>query len=334
MIRTRPVLKTCEVILNYDCNARCLFCYHDSSLRGRDLPLREAAKALRAGRKEGCWIAYLIGGEITLRPDLPAVVSLARRLGYPCVQVMTNGLRLAEPDYARSLVGAGANLFRISIHGHDAALHDRLVGVAGAHGKVLRALDNLLALGAEISVNHTLNALNYRTLPRFIEGLLSRFPALKDINIIFSHYRGEMSAHRDLLKVRVSEAAPYVSRAMEVVRRRGMAVEAPMLVNFTPCILPGMDHLLAEWERLDDPGDDDLLVHPEGFTSRVYRMKEEERTKPESCRRCVYDGRCLGFEREYAALYGTGEFRPLSEVPEPFPVRPTWARLDRMGPRP
>lgn len=61
MIRTRPVLKTCEVILNYDCNARCLFCYHDSSLRGRDLPLREAAKALRAGRKEGCWIAYLIG---------------------------------------------------------------------------------------------------------------------------------------------------------------------------------------------------------------------------------------------------------------------------------
>ncbi|MFA5139128.1 MAG: radical SAM protein [Elusimicrobiota bacterium] len=327
-------MKTCEVILNYDCNARCLFCYHASDLRGKDLPLRDAAKALLAGRKEGCWIAYFIGGEITLRPDLPAILALARSLGYPCVQVMSNGLRLADPVYARSIVDAGANLFRISIHGHDAGLHDKLVGVPGAHKKVMRALDNLLGLGAEISVNHTLNALNYRTLPLFIEGLVSRFPTLKDINIIFSHYRGEMSVNQDLLKVRVSETAPYVLQAMDILLRRGVAVEAPMLINFTPCILPGMDHLLAEWERLDDPGDDDFLVHPEGFTNRVYRMKEEERTKPKSCRRCVYDRRCLGFEREYAALYGTREFRPLSELPEPFPIRPTWSRLERMGPRP
>ncbi|MDD5656025.1 MAG: radical SAM protein [Elusimicrobia bacterium] len=326
----RPTLKTCEVILNYECNAKCLFCYHPTQLRGPELPLRETARALLAGRRRGCWIAYFIGGEITLRPDLPRITALARGLGYPCVQVMTNGLLLADPEYARRLVGAGANLFRISIHSHDAARHDRLVGVPGAFGRVMRAMENLRCLGADVAVNHTINALNYRDAERFAELLCSRF-ALTDINFIFSHFRGEMSVNLDLLKVRISRTAPYVRRAMEVLRRRRVAVEAPMLVNYTPCVLPGMDHLLAEWERLEKPEDDDMLVHPEGFTTRIYDMKEAERVKPASCSRCVYHARCLGFEREYRALYGTAEYRPLAEFPKPFPLYPTYARMERMG---
>lgn len=326
----RPVLKTCEVILNYDCNAKCLFCYHPEQLKRKDLPLRDAARSLMAGRKRGCWIAYFIGGEITLREDLPEIVALSKKLGYPCIQVMTNGIKLADKAYARSLVRAGANLFRISIHGHSAELHDRLVGVPGAFERSMKAIGNVLDLGAEVAVNHTLNALNYDTLPEYVTALLDRFP-LTDINIIYSHYRGEMSVNLDLLKVRISKVAPHVRRAMEVLVERKVPIEAPMLVNFTPCILPGMAHLLAEWERLAKPADDDLLVHPEGHTSLVYEMKEAERIKPPFCKRCVYDRRCLGFERDYDALYGSKEFGPLAKTPKPFPLKPTYARMDRLG---
>ena len=324
------VLKNCEVILNYACNARCLFCYHPASLREGSLPFRDVARALMAGRERGCAIAHLIGGEITLREDLPRIVALARKIGYPCVQVLSNGLRLADRGFARSVVRAGANLIRISIHGHDAATHDRLVGVPGAFDKCMRALDHAAALGADIGVNHALTALNHRTLPRFVELMLDRF-ALTDLNIIFAHYRGELPVNFDLLKLRISDAAPSARAAMEVFARRGASIEGRVLVNFTPCLLPGFDHLMAEWERPRRAEDDDWLVHVEGGKDRVHAQKARQCLKPRSCAECVYDDRCLGVERDYAALFGVSEFRPVRAAPEPFPLFPDFARAARWG---
>jgi MoaA/NifB/PqqE/SkfB family radical SAM enzyme len=324
------LLKNCEVILNYACNARCLFCYHPAVLREGELPFRDVARALMAGRERGCSIAHLIGGEITLRDDLPRIVALARKLGYPCVQILSNGLRLSDRDFSRRVVEAGANLIRISVHGRDAATHDRLVGVPGAFEKCLRALEHASGLGAEIGVNHALTALNLEALPGFVELMLDRF-GLRDLNVIFPHYRGELPANFDLLRLTLSQAAPRVREAMELLARRAARVEGRVLVNFTPCVLPGFEHLMAEWERPGRNEDDDWLTHVEGGRDRVHAQKERQCLKPDSCAGCVYDARCLGVERDYAARFGVAEFRAVPAAPEPFPLFPTFERAARWG---
>jgi MoaA/NifB/PqqE/SkfB family radical SAM enzyme len=323
--------RNCEVILNYDCNARCKFCYHpDSALTQveKRMPFAQAAASLYKGRREKCWVAYLIGGEITLRTDLPKIIRLARSMGYPYVQVMTNGLKLADPAYAKTLVEAGANIFRLSVHGHNARLHDSLVGVPGAFKKVMKAFENLTRLGAEISVNHALNRYNYKTLANLLKIVSGRF-GVEDFNVIFPHYNGMMAERADELKVSVSQAVPYVREALEYLRASGAAVEDSLLVNFCPCSLPEAVHLMAEWERPAGASGDEPLFHIDGRRERIHGLKERLCLKNKTCRDCVYDDRCLGFEKWYADIFGAKEFRPVKKEVPPFPLSPSHNRLKR-----
>ncbi|MHB0995670.1 MAG: radical SAM protein [Elusimicrobiales bacterium] len=323
--------KNCEVILNYDCNAKCKFCYHPDSVLTKveeRMPLAKAAEALYKGRRENCWVAYLIGGEITMRPDLPKIVRLARGMGYPYVQVMSNGLKFADPAYARELVEAGANIFRVSVHGPDAKTHDSLVGVPGAFGKVMKAFENLTKLGAEISVNHALNKQNYKKLKPLLEIISGRF-GIEDFNVIFPHYNGMMAERSAELGVSVTQAVPYVREALAYLKDSGAEIEDAVLVNFTPCNLPEAVHLMAEWERPTGAREDEPLFHIDGKEDRIHGLKERLCLKNKGCASCVYNKRCMGFEKWYSDLFGSREFRPVRKAAAPFPLKPSHNRLKR-----
>jgi len=292
------------------------------------MPFEKAAAALYKGRMEKCWVAYLIGGEITMRPDLPKIVKLARSMGYPYVQVMSNGLKLADPDYAKSLVDAGANIFRVSVHGHTPGLHDALVGVPGAFKKVMKAFENLTRLGAEISVNHALTGPNYKTLRNLLEIISGRF-GIEDFNVIFPHYNGMMAERAGELKVSVTQAVPYVREALEYLKSSGAVIEDSVLVNFCPCNIPEAAHLMAEWERPAAPKTDEPLFHIDGREDRIHGLKERLCLKNKSCSSCVYNGRCMGFEKWYSDIFGSKEFRPVKKEAAPFPLLPSHNRLKR-----
>jgi sulfatase maturation enzyme AslB (radical SAM superfamily) len=313
--------KVCEVTLNFACNARCLFCYNpteDPAFAARELSFSAAARALAAGRADGCWVACLIGGEATLRRDLPALARLARKLGYACVKVVSNGLRLADPDYARELSAAGVNCFNVSIHGASAAQHDRLVGVPGAFDKCLRALENARRLGKEAGVDHVFTRLNFRDFPRYFEMMLVE-REINYFNMIFPHYRGVMAAHVDELALSYREAAPFALAAMDLFSRRGLPALSRVLVNFPPCTVPGYEHLVADWEERTDGGEP--MFAPGAAVQRLDAMKLAQRQKPAACGSCVYASRCQGVDREYLARHGEDEFVPLKTKPRPAPIK-------------
>jgi len=323
--------RNCEVILNYDCNAKCKFCYHPEAVLNKvaeRMPFAKAAAALYKGRMEKCWVAYLIGGEITMRDDLPKIVKLARSMGYPYVQVMTNGLKLADPAYAKTLVDAGANIFRVSVHGHTPALHDSLVGVPGAFNKVMKAFENLTRLGAELSVNHALTKPNYKTLKDLLKIISGRF-GIEDFNVIFPHYNGMMAERAGELKVSVTQAVPFVREALAYLRNSGAVIEDSLLVNFCPCNLPEAVHLMAEWERPSAPSGDEPLFHIDGRQDRIHGLKEGLCLKNKTCRDCIFDSRCMGYEKWYSDIFGSKEFRPVKKEVPPFPLAPSHNRLKR-----
>ncbi|MBI5210517.1 MAG: radical SAM protein [Elusimicrobia bacterium] len=148
--------------LSYACNNRCLFCLDgDQNDPGRFVPFQELVRSLAAGRRSGMRRVVLSGGEPTLHPRFVDVVRRAAKLGYTHPQVITNGRRFCYPRFLRACVGAGLAEATFSMHGHTAALHDRLVGVPGAFVQSVAGLVAALATpGLIVSVDVVLNRLN------------------------------------------------------------------------------------------------------------------------------------------------------------------------------
>jgi len=260
-------------------------------------------------------LACLLGGEPTLRPDLGKIASFARKVGYPCVKVCTNGAKLAKKDFVRHLADSGVNMFDISLHGARARIHDQLVGAKGAFSKVMKAMENVRSLGQELGTNQVVNKLNYETFPEFFEMAVMKM-GINYFNVIFGHYRGTMASHRDRLKVRVSTTAPFIRAGLDVFRREGLPVFSRIVVNYTPCVLPGCQHLMADWELAAERQREPLFVL-DGSRRDMGDMKDEQNVKAPACRKCVFMDRCRGFDREYFELFGAEEFKPLKKEPAP-----------------
>ncbi len=313
--------RVCEVTINSACNNKCLFCYSEPGSFGPGGPepgLEAVFRALYRGRRQGCWIAAVIGGEPTLRGDIRKIAAFARKAGYACVKLCTNGAKLADPAYAAGLAEAGFNMFDISLHGHEAALHDRLVGVPGAFDLAVRAVKNVRRLGCEAGTNQVINALNYRHFPEFFRFAYNGL-GINYYNIIYGHYRGVMAANKDMLKVKISRTLPAIKKGLETLERSGFPALSRLLVNFTPCLLPGYMNLLADWES--DTRGADPLMPADGITVNMAEMKNAQSAKTPRCAGCALGARCRGFDREYLALMGGGEFKPLKRAPGAFRIR-------------
>lgn len=323
----RGRMKVCELTLNYSCNARCVFCYSSPDMeewrRHPDLRLKQAADRLLLSYKNGSRMVQFIGGEPTVYEELPRLIRLAAKIGYPAVQVISNGIRLADRAYARELVESGLNTASISLQGRTAAAHDAVTGVKGSFAKACRACENLSGLGVYLNVNSAVTALNYRDLPGFVEFVLGRFPT-DSIHLIATHCMGAAEHQIGRLVARYSEQVPYVREAVGVFAAGGVRPAFRFLSNYLPCLMPEHANLMKDWELPEE--DDDLFLPEETHVGRMYKMVTERlRTKSAKCGRCAYFKVCAGFERAYAQRYGEEEFRPVRRKRSSFALKPYYA---------
>ncbi len=168
--RTLPVLS--EIALTYRCQNRCFFCYASAPERGRRVPEMTTAEVAvvldKIVDQAHVPSVSFTGGEPTLRDDLPQLVAHARRRGLR-VNLITNGLRCADPGYVARLVEAGLNSAQVSLEAGDAATHDAVVANPGAFERTLQGVRNLRAAGIHTHTNTTINTRNVDALPRLID---------------------------------------------------------------------------------------------------------------------------------------------------------------------
>ncbi len=308
----RPsALKTLEFFVNYACNAKCPFCFNPpdaSAALEAGLEFDEIARRLYSGYGDGYRAIKFIGGEVTVREDLPKMVALARRVGYLSIQITTNGIRLADPEYARRLFELGAESFRFSIHGHTPELHDRLVAVPGALAKIMRATKTLRGLGAGLGVNYVMNAVNFRVFPETCDFFYGNL-GIEDVIVYFLRYQGfaSLGPNRELLKLRLSEAAAPVREAFRRLRAAGHQ-NLPTLIHFPPCVLPELEAHLLDW-TLETTFDHVTL--PDGSGGLIHEITNAGKRKISACAPCVHAERCCGIESNYLELFGEAEFQPI-----------------------
>jgi 7,8-dihydro-6-hydroxymethylpterin dimethyltransferase len=112
-----------NIDLTNRCNLDCDFCFANARACGfvYEPDFDVVVKMLQVLRDEKPVPAPAVqfsGGEPTMREDLPAIIRKAKAMGFPQVQIASNGVRIAkEPEYAQELKDAGLNTVYLHFDG-------------------------------------------------------------------------------------------------------------------------------------------------------------------------------------------------------------------------
>jgi len=122
-----PEHKTTTVLALIDitnrCNQKCPVCFANAAATGyvhepSIEQIREMMQLLTREKPVRNWAIQFSGGEPTVRDDLPAIIRMARDLGFIQIQIATNGIRLAKSvEYCRELVEAGLHTVYLQFDG-------------------------------------------------------------------------------------------------------------------------------------------------------------------------------------------------------------------------
>ena len=286
------------VRVNFHCNQACDFCFVSRELPQveHDLVVKEITEA--AEKKA---ILDLSGGEPTLNPRLQEYIALARDLGVPELELQTNAVKMADPEYAQSLFDAGLRQAFVSLHGITAKVSDRVTAAPGTFDRTIQGIRNLRALGVQVRLNFVLCGYNVEELARLPDYVAREIqgdregPKL-DINFSFVAASTDNVPRDTGLIPRFSDVAWALAAAHE----RASALGISMTGFDSKCGVPAcyMPRAIRE-EHFARPIPAEELARAKGFA------------KSEACSKCEFDDRCYGIRGSYAQLYGLSELRPI-----------------------
>jgi hypothetical protein len=176
--------------------------------------LMSAADTLSASR----W--WLTGGEPTLRPDLPALLSTLHSAGAPPLGLVTDGQALTSEAVVAALGKAGLAAVRIQLHSGRADAHDWLVGLKGAAKRVRRAMQTCASAGLRVEVETVIT----RSTAPYLEETVAFAARLGASTIVLRPPRAIGPAGKDYVTVspRLALLEPVLRGALSVARRQPM----------------------------------------------------------------------------------------------------------------
>ncbi|MDX8390881.1 MAG: radical SAM protein [Mariprofundaceae bacterium] len=135
--------------LTQQCNERCIHCYADSAPEmTQALTLQEVKGVLKQAFQLGNPVVQFTGGDPLIHGDLVEFVAYAYELGYPRIEIYTNGLLLHKKILAE-LAPYNPD-FAFSIYSQHAETHDAITRLAGSHARTLDAAERVQALGLAV----------------------------------------------------------------------------------------------------------------------------------------------------------------------------------------
>ncbi len=159
---SRPI--TAQLELTYKCNLLCSFCYNAPKDK-HELTGDEWIATLDKLKGAGTFNVTLTGGEPFCHKDYFRIAEAVRERGF-VLKTYTNGVLLADRAKAERYAALFPFDTEISLHGAEAATHDRLTGIRGSFDKLIVALGHLSELGLKVTLKTPITRLNQHELPR------------------------------------------------------------------------------------------------------------------------------------------------------------------------
>jgi len=310
--RDLPVLS--EIAVTYRCQNKCLFCYAESPNRGEKIAEMSTAEVKtvidRIFDDAHCPTVSFTGGEPTLREDLPELIAYAKGKGMR-TNLITNGLRCADPSYVEGLKAAGLDSAQVSLEGPRAEVHDAVVRHAGAFEKTTRAVHVLRAAGIHTHTNTTVCGSNRAHLMELVDYIADELHSeYFSMNVMIST---GTALHHGEEEVTYTEIGPVIESVMARAKEKGVKLVwySPVPYCFFNPVTHGLgskscacvDGLLSvapDGELLPcssyERGIGNLLQRPfaELWYSAQARYWRDKRFLPPACLRCDIKHICCG----------------------------------------
>lgn len=284
------------VPINDLCNLHCSFC----GIR-RSSPASDEAVQGWLSDVEGQRVTFG-GGEPTIDERLGDMAALASEGGASGVVVETNGVRAADPEFARQLVAQGVTQVRLMLLGPEPETYERVAGSPEACALAWQGGSELLNAGAELSVVVPICQENVEELDGLLDGIAERLEGVSSVTlrpVYFSVPRHE-GPHADDIRARAAREmvplerlAPALASAVERAERLDLEVHVDAADGLPLCAL--RDALSA----LD----------------RVRPPREGRADRRAECLDCAMIERCGGQGPMDEALFGPATLYPFDRLP-------------------
>jgi len=292
------------VTVDFHCNSACTFCIVQEGMNNyRGVPFERFVTITEENLRSRKYDRVIFtGGEVTLEKSLLQFVTHARQSGaFRHVRLQTNGRKLADADYTKSLVDAGIDEFFVSLHGDTAALHDAITQRPGSFDELIGGFENL----ARHPVRRITNTVVHRTNIGAFEGIVGIAHTHGVSEMEFWNYL-PMEDHADErnLIAPLGEAMPTLRRAL--ARCAGLGIRS--VTKYVPQCMLG-----EHGATLDNSQPDTIIV--ESFWDEFPRF---------AClyeALCEHSDECLGLAHDYVRKFGWEE-NTLDPTPRTKPWTP------------
>ncbi len=274
--------KITNLISSKKCNNSCRICAR-SQEDIHEMGIAEIESRLKSLKKEGYNNIILTGGEPTLRKDFLKIIEMFGKEGFSRLHIQTNGRKFSDFSFAKKAVSENRNIIDIflSIHGHNADLHEKITGTKGSFIETETGIENLLSLKLPVRTNTVVTKINYRFLDEIAEFLIAK--GVRTIQFSFVHPRGEALTNQLEMVPKIEDTISFLRKALN-----RNSDDIKIFTEAFPFCLLGENHVLAA-ER--------VLPHD-------YRATDFSKIKGIECKKCCFDRICPGIWKSYYSLKG------------------------------
>lgn len=261
------------------CNNRCVMCCQPP-LKVDDIDelFEENLLRIRTAPKDLPLIG-ITGGEPTLLGEKLVTLIKEIRTLLPSteIQLLSNGRRFVDIDYARRIAEAGENMIYVGVELHSDYYkdHDAIAGKKGAYQETMRGLYNLTTCGIPVELRIIMCALNYKRFYHIAEFIHRYLPFVGWIAFMGMEDTGWATKNRKHVWIEPLEYQQELLRAVKYLADWNYKVS---IFNVPLCLLPKYLHdyarkSISDWKNNYGPECEECRVKSEccGFftTSRI-----------------------------------------------------------------
>lgn len=221
------------------CNNHCLMCCQPPRKVDDIDALYESNLQKIHTAPKGLPVLGITGGEPTLLGEKLVTLFREIRAALPdtTIQLLSNGRKFADKDYAARVVEAAAGKFFVGIplHSDYAGDHDRIAGAKHAYEETLLGLYNLAMLGTEIELRIVVNALNFNRLPQISEFIFKNLPFVSWVAFMGMERTGFTIKNHSAVWIEPNKFVPYLQEAVCILDDWRIDTA---IYNLPLCLLP------------------------------------------------------------------------------------------------
>ncbi|MBR4026654.1 MAG: radical SAM protein [Lachnospiraceae bacterium] len=213
-------MKNAYLAICYICNENCIFCPCSKveKQQGMITDITELINTVNILKKDGVTDVTISGGEPTLHPNLPELVSYIQKKGMN-VTILSNSEKFADVLFINKfmkLVTSKSIKVITTLHSGVASEHEDANQTPKSFERSIAGLHNLCNFGVRVIIKHCITKKNYKDLIAFFKYCDDTFEKNVDIQLCSIDYCGIPKNELENEKLTFKELKPFLEELFDL----------------------------------------------------------------------------------------------------------------------